>query len=98
MTEAEREALAADLADDPAWLRELKQLHIWMVRYRALAVMVTTFCCYLLWDAWTFWKAHYQEFVDLDAASGIGPFIIAFLGGVKWSLENVTKRHEGHGE
>lgn len=79
-------------------IKEAKAFYIWLIRYRVLAVFVTLFCCILCLDAWLFYKKHYKEFGEITASGGIGLFLLAFLGGIKWSLENVAKRHEGHGE
>ena len=76
----------------------LDYLHIQLVKFRVLSVSGFYFSCWLLNDAWAFYKMHYSEYEGYGSAACIGVFIMGFLGFVKYTLENVVKKHEGHGE
>lgn len=69
-----------------------------VIRFRVISVSGFAFSCYLLNDAWEFYKLHYEQFETYGAAAGIGAFILGFIGLVKYTLDNVVKKHEGHGE
>lgn len=78
------------------FLKEFKRLHIWLIKYRVVGVGVTVFACWLCLDAWLFYKNHYLEFNSIDQNSGLGLLIMAYITLLKFGLNNITDKHEGH--
>ena len=74
----------------------LDELHTFLIKFRVLSVAGFIFSCWLLKDAWGFYKLHYLELATIDASAGIAAFIAGFIGLVKYTLENVARKHEGH--
>lgn len=98
MTDEFRENVGIFFAHLKMFFMEAKNLHVWLVRYRVLGVGVTVFACFGLAESVQFFYDHHSDFDDLGGNSGIGFVIAGWLGLVKFGLDNVSKRHEGHGE
>jgi hypothetical protein len=79
-----------------AFISELKKLHVWLVRYRVLAVGVVFFSVWLTHDTWTFYKMHFEKMTGFDGNTGVGLFLLTAVGLLKFALDNVAKKHEGH--
>lgn len=90
----------------PEWWPHFKQAakdildftHIYLVKYRIIGVAGFVFSSYLLWDAWEFYKAHYKELESFGAAACIAAFMPGFIGLFTTTLNNIVRKHEGHGE
>lgn len=90
----------------PDWWPDFKQAlrevldfgHHYLVKYRVISVLGFVFSGYLLFDAWEFYKQHYQEFETIGKAACIAAFMPGFIGLFTTTLNNIAKKHEGHGE
>lgn len=81
-----------------AFLAEMKKLHVWLVRYRVLSIIVVFFSIWLTFDTWIFYKAHYNELKGVEGNTGVGLFLLTAVGLLKFAMDNVRKKHEGHEE
>jgi len=72
--------------------------HIYLVKYRVISVIGFLFSCWLLADAWLFYKENFKELESFGSAACIAAFMPGFIGLFITCLNNIAKRHEGHGE
>lgn len=68
-------------------------LHIKLKQYRVMSLFITAFFMTLTWDMWEWFQVNHHTLKDWTNASFSSLALLA-AGAVKWSLENMAKRHE----
>lgn len=71
----------------------MKDLHIWLIKYRILYTSVTVFFIWLGWDAWDWFKDNHTELKEW-AVAGFVSIYVAVIGALKFALENSRQNNE----
>lgn len=69
------------------------KLHRILLQYRVLAVSITVTFIYLALDMWAFYKENHTE-LETAGAGAFSALSLAIIGGLKFALDNISKRHE----
>jgi hypothetical protein len=78
---------------EPREKRVKQPWHIILRQYRIMAIVLTAFFCILLWDMWSWFQVNFRELTDWANTAFIA-MVVPIIATVKWSLENVIKKHE----
>lgn len=71
----------------------MKDLHLFLKRFRVLAVSIILFFAVLTWDMWDWYQFNHKE-LTIESAGVFGSIILLAGGALKFALQNIMGRHE----